>query len=105
MTSRHPRNDNARRQPGGDRKAEDSNPKSSGNSAEAQRARLLERLQHGPITTITARRELDILAPAPRVLELRRQGHNISTVWVTQYTDAGKPHRVALYCLAGGAHG
>jgi len=69
------------------------------NSANAQRQRLLERLKTSPVDTVTARSELDILCPAARVLELRRRGRNIETVWVDRQTDCGKVHRVALYVL------
>jgi hypothetical protein len=70
------------------------------NSNEAQRQRLIERLLIvGMIDTITARRELDILCPAARVLELRKRGHRIDTVKIQRATDCGKLHRIALYVL------
>lgn len=69
-------------------------------SAEAQRKRLIDALKIGPITTLEARRNLDILMPAARVHELRhKHGEPIETVWTWQETDAGKPHRVARYVL------
>jgi hypothetical protein len=77
-------------------------PRSNSNSAHAQRQRLLERLKISPIDTVTARQELDILCPAARVLELRKRGHNIETVWIERQTDCGKVHRVALYVLKAG---
>lgn len=70
------------------------------NSSEAQRRRLLTALQRGSITTLEARRELDILHPAGRVMELRRQGIEIDTAWIEQPTDEGRLHRVAHYILA-----
>jgi len=71
------------------------------NSAEAQRQRLMDWLRvHRMIDTLAARRDLDILAPAARVHELRhRYGHRIDLVWVKRSTDSGKFHRVALYVL------
>ena len=70
------------------------------NSADAQRVRLLTFLRHaGHITTLEARRDLDVLHPAQRVLELRNQGVNIVTHWTVQETECGKPHRVAKYVL------
>ena len=72
---------------------------SAGVSAAAQRVRLLKALQHGPVTTLDARRKLDILHPAMRVLELRRRGRRIVTVWTRQESDAGIRHRVANYVL------
>ncbi len=74
--------------------------KDSFNSTAAQRARLLENLQlAGSITTLQARAQLDVLHPAMRVLELRKQGHRITTHWTTENTDCGQAHRVALYVL------
>lgn len=70
------------------------------NSAAAQRARLLKRLMRGPITTIEARRDLDILMPAARIFELRhREGKTVQMVWVDRPTECGKLHRVAMYSL------
>lgn len=44
----------------------------SPNAAAAQRARILAHLQAGkPLTTIQGRRDLDVLHPCARVLELR----------------------------------
>ena len=73
--------------------------KYSGNSADEQRARLLQRLKQSPVDTITARRELDIMMPAARIFELREQGEQIDTVRVRRPTDEGKLHSVALYVL------
>jgi hypothetical protein len=74
-------------------------PRGNSNSAHAQRQRLLEHLKVTPIDTVTTRSELDILCPAARVLELRRRGYKIETVWIERQTDCGKVHRVALYVL------
>ncbi|MDA8256463.1 MAG: helix-turn-helix domain-containing protein [Betaproteobacteria bacterium] len=72
----------------------------SPNAAAAQRARILAHLQAGrPLTTIQARRELDTLHPAARVMELRRAGWSISMAWVTEETGAGQRHRVGRYWL------
>ena len=69
-------------------------------SASAQRARLLDALRCGPVTTIEARRNLDILMPAARVHELRhRFGALIDTIRIAQPTDSGKLHNVAQYIL------
>lgn len=69
-------------------------------SAANQRARLLERLQIGPIDTVTARAELNVLHPAARVQELREAGHLISTHRQTIHDDQGRPHRgCALYLM------
>ncbi|WP_027190355.1 helix-turn-helix domain-containing protein [Fundidesulfovibrio putealis] len=72
------------------------------NTATAQRARILDALSRDSLTTLEARRLLDVLHPAARVMELRRQGINIVTVWTTDTTPGGNSHRVARYILRGG---
>ncbi len=52
------------------------------------------------MTTLDARRDLDVLHPAMRILELRQLGYDIRTVWVQQPTACGKLHRVGKYLLA-----
>jgi hypothetical protein len=75
-------------------------PKSNaGNSTAAQRARAIELLRTGPKSTLQLRRDGDILAPAARILELKKRGFEILTQWVHQATECGKLHRVALYVL------
>lgn len=69
------------------------------NSRAAQRRRLLLALRSAPVSTLTARKELDILHPAGRIKELREQGFDIHTLWQWEPTDSGKQHRVGLYCL------
>lgn len=70
------------------------------NDTAAQRARLLDALRKGPISTIEARRDLDILMPAARIFELRHEeGHDIGTFWVFRHTEAGQLHRIAQYIL------
>ncbi len=73
-------------------------PRPNFNSCAAQRQRLLDALRQGMVSTITARRDLDILSPAARIIELRKH-HRIDTVRVNQPTDCGKLHSVALYAL------
>jgi hypothetical protein len=73
------------------------------NSPKPQCIKLLRELQKHPVSTIYAREELDIMAPAPRVFELRNnQGLNIFTHWKTESTACGKNHRVAEYVLLAG---
>lgn len=70
------------------------------NTVAAQRARLLEYLrQHQRITTLEARKKLDVMHPAGRVQELRKEGIDIITCWRIDFTPEGKPHRVAEYVL------
>jgi len=69
-------------------------------SGHAQRARLLARVQTGPIDTPTARSELNIMMPAARVKELREAGHQIQTHRITTTDEHGRTHHgVALYYL------
>lgn len=72
----------------------------------AQRRRLLKALKEaGPkgITTIQAREDLDIMAPAPRIFELRHYfGHNIQTVDVYDENAQGNSHKCSRYVLLGG---
>ena len=68
-------------------------------SAAAQRATTLDLIRSSPKSTLQLRRDGDILAPAARILELRRRGFEIVTQWVQQATDCGTLHRVALYVL------
>lgn len=78
----------------------DKKPPLHNTSANAQRARLLERLRHGPIDTITARRELNTLMPAARIKELRDEGHRIITARITLVDEDGRTHHgIALYAL------
>jgi|WetSurSiteA1Bulk_404760.scaffolds.fasta_scaffold01389_6 hypothetical protein len=66
--------------------------------AETQREQILDWLRSESITTLQARKELDIMSPAARVLELRKQGYNIMTHWTIE--DSGKgQHRIARYVL------
>lgn len=71
-------------------------------TTQAQRARLLDALELGPITTIDARSRLNIMMPAARVKELRSLGHPIVTHLRDLYDEHGRRHsRVAVYYLAG----
>lgn len=73
----------------------------AGNDAAVQRDRILEVLQAGhALTTLEARRELDILMPAARIFELKGAGHHIDKIMVDANTEAGVRHRVAMYFLA-----
>ncbi|MTZ13361.1 hypothetical protein GNE00_06405 [Pseudomonas sp. JL972] len=70
-------------------------------SVEAQRARLLARLQMGALDTFTARRELNVMHPGGRIKELRAAGHPIHTERVTLTDENGITHSgVALYYLS-----
>ena len=70
---------------------------------QAQRQRLLKRLQEKSCSTLEARHQLDILAVAPRIYELRHwYGWNIQTCWTTDSNPGGSTHRIARYYLLPG---
>ena len=71
----------------------------TGNSDDAQCKRLLQRLRSGPVTTFEAMRAHDIYHCPARVLQLRKRGHDIATVWDRVITEAGVAHRVGKYVL------
>jgi hypothetical protein len=70
-----------------------------GESRTIQARRILEALRLFPISTLEARRHLDIMHPAGRVQELRDDGHVIDTLRLTEESDIGRPHNVAVYVL------
>lgn len=56
--------------------------------------------QHGSITTAEARDKLDIMSPAPRIMELRSFGYLINTVADNWISDHGINHKgIARYVL------
>lgn len=72
-------------------------------NAKTQRKQLLTHLQEqGSITTIEARQLYDIMGVAPRILELKAQGHNIVTERISVITDDIRHVGVAKYILSGG---
>lgn len=73
------------------------------NTAIAQRRRILDFLRIHPLDTLTARKELDVMHPAARVMELRKQGIGIITTKIDRPSDCGKIHKVACYILEVGA--
>lgn len=84
-----------------DQQASHKNTRVENTSGTAQRARLLERLQAGPIDTFTAIRELNIVRPGARIKELRGPGHKILTRRLTLTDDQARTHQgMALYYLS-----
>lgn len=73
-----------------------------GTSGRNQAERLLAALRRFPITTFEAMRLLDVYHVPARVLQLRRAGHQIITLWQIVTTEAGATHRVGLYILQRG---
>lgn len=64
-----------------------------------QVAQVLERLKQGPASTIELREGLGIEAPAARIYDLRRAGHEIDTLCAQTIDYLGRPHRSARYVL------
>ena len=71
----------------------------SWNSTAAQCTRALVRMRDGPVTTYELRRQHDIYDPPSRVLQLRKRGHEITTLWQEVRTESGVVHRVGQYCI------
>lgn len=64
----------------------------------SQRQCLVAAFELYPIlTTVEIRDYLNILHPAGRVMELREQGCNIVTLWVTVEADNCTKHRIGQY--------
>lgn len=70
--------------------------------AAAQRQRLLAALRRQSISTLQARRHLTVMHPAARVMELRKSGLDIATVWCREADENGVLHRIARYVLQSG---
>ncbi|GLF59071.1 hypothetical protein VNPA141826_32310 [Pseudomonas aeruginosa] len=69
-------------------------------SSTEQDRKMMEALRKGPITTLEAANDLDIVHPPNTIRRLRNKGHEIITHWTYQATDPGRPpHRVAKYVL------
>ena len=73
------------------------------NSLPAQRRCLLDWMRSsGPIDTLTARRDLNILMPASRIKELKNQGYTFHTRRITITDEQGRSHsNIAQYTLIG----
>lgn len=57
------------------------------------------------LTTIELREDYNVMAPAPRIFELRHEfGYNIVTHWDTSENAQGHKHRNARYVLLPGKY-
>ena len=74
----------------------------TGTDGRQQCARMLAALRLFPITTFEASRLLDVYHAPARVLQLRKDGHQIITLRQRVETEAGVPHNVGLYVLQRG---
>lgn len=65
-----------------------------------QDRKMIEALRNGPVSTIEAAQELDIVQPPNTIRRLRKRGFDIRTHWTYQATEPGRPpHRIAKYVL------
>lgn len=70
-------------------------------NSKTQAACLLAALHRlGGVSTYECSRHLDIYHAPARKLNLRQAGYPVETAWVTEYTEAGRPHRIGRYFLA-----
>lgn len=69
-------------------------------TTEAQALRMIQALRAGPVSSIAAAQELDIVHPPSTIRHLRKLGWGILTRWCYQAAAPGRrPHRVGLYVL------
>lgn len=73
--------------------------KYKGETGATHAKRMLDAFRLGPLSTFEARRYLDVPHPAGRVQELREAGHEIDTVRLSERSEVGRPHVIALYVL------
>ena len=70
------------------------------NSSTEQDRKMMEVLRNGPVSTIEAAEDLDIVQPPNTILRLRKKGHETCFYWTHQSTEPRRPpHRVAKYIL------
>ncbi|MBS1169534.1 MAG: Bcep22 gp24 [Burkholderiaceae bacterium] len=65
----------------------------------SQCQRVLDRLRKAPLTQLEAISEIGVARLGARVLELRQQGHSISTEMMTVKNRFGDESRVGRYRL------
>lgn len=77
----------------------------TGTSTRAQCTRLRAALSRFGLNTFEAMRYLDVYHCPARILQLRKTGCRIKTLWQSVETESGDRHRVGLYVLEeGGQH-
>lgn len=77
-----------------------------GQPSAAQRSRLLDALESlGSVSTYEAMRYLDCFDRRPRILELRKAGHLITTHRVRSETEGGEVHTIGVYLKVRGGPG
>lgn len=71
------------------------------NSTTCQRARLIKHFIANYRLTTMEGRDMGIMHPGGRVMELRRQGYLIDTHWANETDSNGVVHRVGMYLYRG----
>ncbi len=71
----------------------------TGDGAKQQCARLLRALHMFSINTFEASRGLGVYHPPARILQLRKKGFCIETIWQVIEAENGDKHRVGCYVL------
>ena len=74
----------------------------TGDDAKQQCARLLQALRMFSINTYEASRGLGVYHPPARILQLRKKGYSIETIWQVIEAENGDQHRVGCYLLRSG---
>jgi hypothetical protein len=84
----------------------DANTQPHSNNFHVQRQRIMNALKEAGddgLTTIQLREDFDVMAPAPRVFELRwTHGYNIHLTWIRDSNAQGHEHHCGRYILLSG---
>ncbi|MDI1308460.1 MAG: helix-turn-helix domain-containing protein [Methylotenera sp.] len=81
-------------------KSKTTKPNFKDNSATNQCLKILDWLfEKGSITTAQAREYLDVMSPAARILQLKKVGYQIITIWDSWTSEHGIKHRIGRYVL------
>lgn len=73
--------------------------KYKGETGATHARRILDALRLHWLSTFEARKYLDVPHPAGRVQELRDAGNEIDTLRLSERSDVGRPHCIAVYVL------
>ena len=71
------------------------------NAKPNQRSRILMAFKEHPKISTFAFRNLGIVSPATRIMELRKRQHDIVTEWTDEPDQNGVIHHIALYVYLG----
>ncbi|MBI3523838.1 MAG: hypothetical protein HY066_04815 [Betaproteobacteria bacterium] len=73
--------------------------KYNGETGATHARRILDALRLYRLSTFEARKYLDVPHPAGRVQELRDAGNEIDTLRLSEPSEVGRPHCIAVYVL------